>query len=253
MIKVEHLSLSYRQGRRQEPIHVIDNLSLDVAEGESLAIIGPSGCGKSSFLYILAGLMRPTSGLINITGEEVRRPRRDVALAQQDAGLLPWKTVWKNATLSLKFNGRAQGKSALEAAYRRVRATLSDLGLDGLEHRYPAQLSGGQIKRVAIARALAAGPRVLLMDEPLVSLDAFTRERIQEMILKLWQRQRFTMVLVTHEMEEAAFLGQRIVVLTPRPATIKEIIENPRMGQSGWRESEDYYQQVRRVRLLCES
>jgi NitT/TauT family transport system ATP-binding protein len=253
MIKVEHLSLSYRQGRRQEPVRVIDDLSLEVTEGESLAIIGPSGCGKSTFLYILAGLMRPTAGTIAIAGEGVRKPRRDVALIQQDAGLLPWKTVWKNATLSLKFNGRTQKKPSLYAAYGRVRTTLSELGLDGLDNRYPSQLSGGQVKRVAIARALAAGPRVLLMDEPLVSLDAFTRERIQEMILKLWQRQRFTMIFVTHEMEEAAFLGQRIIVLTPRPAAIKEIVENPEMGRADWRESEEYYQQVRRVRLLCES
>ena len=143
--------------------------------------------------------------------------------------------------------------SAAEAARARVRTTLSDLGLAELEHRYPAQLSGGQGKRVAIARALAVAPRVLLMDEPLVSLDAFTRERIQEMILNLWQRQRFTMVLVTHEMEEAVFLGQRIVVLSSRPATIKAIVDNPQMGTPAWRQSEAYYQQVRRVRLLCES
>jgi NitT/TauT family transport system ATP-binding protein len=256
MIKVERLSLSYREGRKREPVRVIDDLNLGVAEGESVVIIGPSGCGKTSLLYILAGLMRPTAGTITIGDEEIRKPQRDVALVLQDAGLLPWKTVWKNASLSLKFNGqdRRIGDGAAAAAARtRVRTTLSDLGLAELEHRYPAQLSGGQSKRVAIARALAIAPRVLLMDEPLVSLDAFTRERIQEMILGLWQRQRFTMVLVTHEMEEAVFLGQRIVVLSSRPATLKAIVDNPEMGGPGWRQSEAYYQQVRRVRLLCES
>ncbi len=252
MIKVEHLSLVYPpRVRRQEPVQVIKALDLEVAEGESVAIIGPSGCGKTSLLLTLAGLRAATSGKIVIGGEPVRRPRREVALILQDAGLLPWKTVWKNATLSLCFHDRR--RSLPRSAYEQVHRSLSDLGLQGLENRYPAQLSGGQRKRVAIARALAVAPHVLLMDEPLASLDAFTKERIQALILDLWQRQHFTMVLVTHDMEEAAFLGQRIIVLSSPPAMVKAIVDNPAINQPQWRQSEAYYEQVRRVRLLCES
>lgn len=252
MIKVEQLSLVYPpRGRRQQPVQVIKALDLEVAEGESVAIIGPSGCGKTSLLLTLAGLRAATSGTIAIGGEPVRRPRREVALILQDAGLLPWKTVWKNATLSLRFEGQRQAVN--QAAYERVRSSLSDLGLKGLENHYPAQLSGGQRKRVAIARALAVAPHVLLMDEPLASLDNFTKEHIQTLILKLWQQQRFTTVLVTHDMEEAAFLGQRIIVLSAPPATVKAIVDNPAINQPNWRRSEAYYEQVRRVRLLCES
>jgi NitT/TauT family transport system ATP-binding protein len=246
MIEVESLHLEYElaRGRRVE---AIANLSLEVGRGESLAIIGPSGCGKTSLLYILAGLLRPTSGRVQIAGEEVRGPRRDVALVLQDIGLLPWKSVWRNAILGLELNGGAD-----EAQLARVETILEELGLAELKDRYPAQLSGGQKKRVGIARALAVEPQLLLMDEPLVSLDALTKEGIQNSILRLWQerKEQLTLILVTHDIEEATFLGERIVVLSPRPARIKAEIANPGMGSVDYRTSPQFYTQVRRLREL---
>lgn len=245
MIEVKSLHLEYELTRRRR-VEAIAGLSLKVERGESLAIIGPSGCGKTSLLYVLAGLLKPTAGRVRIAGKEVRGPRRDVALVLQDIGLLPWKSVWRNAILGLELNGGAD-----EAQLARVEAILEELGLVELRDRYPAQLSGGQKKRVGIARALAVEPQLLLMDEPLVSLDALTKEEIQNSILKLWEerKERLTSVLVTHDIEEAVFLGERIVVLSARPATIKAEIANP-SGSIDYRTSSEFYAQVRRLREL---
>jgi NitT/TauT family transport system ATP-binding protein len=245
MIEVKSLHLEYELARRRR-VEAIAGLSLKVERGESLAIIGPSGCGKTSLLYVLAGLLKPTAGRVRIAGKEVRGPRRDVALVLQDIGLLPWKSVWRNAILGLELNGGAD-----EAQLSKVEAILEELGLVELRDRYPAQLSGGQKKRVGIARALAVEPQLLLMDEPLVSLDALTKEEIQNSILKLWEerKERLTSVLVTHDIEEAVFLGERIVVLSARPATIKAEIANP-SGSIDYRTSSEFYAQVRRLREL---
>jgi len=246
MIEVKSLHLEYElsRGRRVE---AIADLSLRVERGESLAIIGPSGCGKTSLLYLLAGLLRPTAGRVRIGGEEVRGPRRDVALVLQDIGLLPWKSVWRNTTLGLELNGGTD-----ETQLARVEAILGELGLTELKDRYPTQLSGGQKKRVGMARALAVEPQLLLMDEPLVSLDALTKEGLQNSILKLWQerKERLTVVLVTHDIEEAVFLGERIIVLSRGPARVKAEIANPEMGSVDYRASSQFYAQVRRLREL---
>lgn len=241
MIEVEDLHLVYPQaGGTESP--VLAGVSLRVERGESLAVLGPSGCGKSSFLYVLAGLVKPTSGRVEIDGRPVRRPRPEVALILQETGLLPWKTVWQNATLGLKLEG--------VAGVKRIKRALRDLGLEGLEGRYPAQLSGGEKKRVSLARALAQDATVLLMDEPLAALDTLTKEHTQNLILKLWQKHGFTLVLVTHDIEEAVFLGQRIVVFSERPARILEIIPNPEMGDPSYRQSQAFFDRVRAVRSL---
>ena len=238
MIEVEDLKLSY------ETEKVLDGLSLSVSEGGSLAVIGPSGCGKSSFLLILAGLVKPTGGSVLIAGRPVDRPRPDVALILQETGLLPWKTVWQNATLGLPL--REPG------VLKRIKRALRDLGLEGFERRYPAQLSGGEKKRVSLARALAQNAQVLLMDEPLAALDTLTKEHTQNLVLKLWKRHGFTLVLVTHDIEEAVFLGQRIAVLSPRPARIVTLIDNPEMGSEEYRQSEAFFAKVREVRALLQ-
>ncbi len=251
IIEVESLRLEYEgSGRyrrlkgkgRGERTTVIEELSFGVAPEESLAIIGPSGCGKTSLLFVLCGLIRPTSGRVRVQGEEVRGPRRDVALILQDIGLLPWKTVWKNVTLGLHVDGRGDRE--------RIRRLLAELGLEGLEDRYPSQLSGGQLRRVGLARALAREPAILLMDEPLASLDALTKERLQEQVLQLWRERELAMVLVTHDIEEAVFLGERILVLTDRPATLKAEIANPGMGEVEYRRSELFYKKVQELRDL---
>jgi ABC-type nitrate/sulfonate/bicarbonate transport system ATPase subunit len=371
MILIDGLRLEYRDGRQAVP--VVDDLHLHIAAGESIAILGPSGCGKTSLLYAICGLVKPSSGRVIVDGQVVDRPRRDVALILQDLGLLPWKTVWKNASLSLELGGplatptpslTTQDKTLVREWHRRkkslfwgyfwllvtgawaagqrfyldrpfsaavylvtlglwaiaggfywneiqkiieakpdaswsellwgggwpqialflvvlvlsselisrlvydlftmprqireanlliaqqvqsVKPILDELGLDSKFYdRYPHQLSGGERQRVALARALATHPKVLLMDEPLAALDAFNRERIQDLLVHLWRERGLTQIIVTHDVQEAVFLGSRIVVLTERPARIKAIIENPCVGTS--RTSEAFYEKVLELR-----
>ncbi len=226
MIDVDAVTIDYGQG--EQTVRAVEDVSFRLDKGESLALIGPSGCGKTSLLFALSGLLQPRSGQITLDGEEVTNPRRDVALILQNAGLLPWKTVWQNANLSLLLNGDFPQQNAAEV--------LAHLGLDNVMKRFPAELSEGMKRRVGIARALSTSPSVLLMDEPLASLDTLTREKIQDLFLNLWHEHGFSMILVTHNIEEAAFLGQRIIVFTDRPARISAIVENPQMGSLDYRE-----------------
>lgn len=245
MIKVDDLSLAYPDGNAARATQVIDGINLRVEAGESVAIIGPSGCGKSSLLYILAGLIRPSAGQVVIAGEAVTRPRPDVALILQDTGLLPWKTVWQNAIFGLPLHGPGWLK--------RIKRALRELGLEGMEQRYPSQLSGGEKKRVGLARALAQNARLLLMDEPLAALDTLTKEHTQNLILTLWKKHGFTLLLVTHDIEEAVFLGQRIVALSQRPAKIVEVITNAGVGDEAYRQSSQFFQKVSEIRTLLRS
>ena len=242
MIDVRDVVVEY--GRRATAVRAVDGVSLSVAPGESLALIGPSGCGKSSLLFAMAGLVRPTEGTISVNGEALTRPRREIALILQNAGLLPWKTVWQNANLSLLL-----GKE-----YPRVtaRAVLDELGLGEVRNRYPSELSEGMKRRVGVARALSTSPSVMLMDEPLASLDTLTKERIQDLFLRLWKRHAFALVLVTHDIEEAAFLGQRVAVLSDRPAKIKEFVENPAMGELNYRDTAAFAETAQRLRAGLE-
>ncbi len=238
MIEIEHLTVVY--GRGATAIPAVQDLSLTVDSYELVALVGPSGCGKSSLLLTLAGLIRPSKGQVRVYGEPVRGVRRDVALILQDAGLLPWKTVRQNAELSLRIQRRKDSTTVDEV--------LAQLGLAGFERRFPGELSEGMKRRVGIARALALQPRVLLMDEPMANLDTLTREHIQNLVLNLWRDLGFTGVLVTHDMEEAVFLGQRIVVLSPRPARIVEILDNPGMGTVEYRGTPEFMAKVAHLR-----
>lgn len=240
MIEVQNVSVVYGSG--EEALPALVEISFSVREGEMVAIVGPSGCGKTTLLLAIDGLIRPTAGRILIAGEEVRGVRRDVALILQDAGLLPWKTVRQNAELALRIQKRRES----------VDGILSALGLNGFERRFPAELSEGMRRRVGIARALALRPRVLLMDEPMANLDSLTRERIQNLILDLWWEMGFTGILVTHDIEEAVFLGQRIIILSPRPARIREILENPGMGSHEYRGSPEFLERAKTLRQLLE-
>jgi NitT/TauT family transport system ATP-binding protein len=242
MISVEGLRIEYGRGRRRTL--AVERVDFQVADGEFVALIGPSGCGKTSILLAIEGIIKPTAGRILIQGEGVRGVRRDVAFITQDAGLLPWKTVRQNAELALRLQHRPR---------EGVQEILKTLGLGGFENRYPAELSEGMRRRVGIARALALRPEVFLMDEPMANLDTLTRERIQEIILRLWHMYRFAGVLVTHDIEEAAFLGQRIIILSPRPARVVEVIENPEMGEAEYRRSPMFYRIVARAREILKS
>ena len=237
MIALDQVHLSFADNGRVLP--VLEDVSLQVGAGASCAVIGPSGCGKTSLLFLLAGLLKPTAGTVRVAD----RSRTGVIL--QHYGLLPWKSVAANIGLGLRLQGADR-----ERTRARVDELLVEMDLAAFADHFPGQLSGGMQQRVALARALATGPQLLLMDEPLSALDALTRERLQHTILDVWQRHRVTMVLVTHSIEEAAFLGQTVVVLTDRPARVAAVVDNPGAGRSDYRQSETFFHQCRQLRAL---
>ncbi|UFS85399.1 MULTISPECIES: ABC transporter ATP-binding protein [Rhizobium] len=206
----------------------VQDVNLTVADGEFLAIVGPTGCGKSTVLNAIAGLLKPASGRVAIDGAPIKGVQNDIGyLFQQDA-LLPWKTSIENVELGLLFKG-------VPSAERRERSMnwLAKVGLKGFEHRYPHQLSGGQRKRVQMAQALISGPKVILMDEPFSALDIHTRHLMQNELLRLWQEERRAVVMITHDLEEAIALGDRVAILAagPRSRVIESFaveLERPR-------------------------
>lgn len=214
MIFIENITFFYREGRP-----IFEDFSVSIKKGDALSIIGPSGCGKTTLLYLIAGLLKPAKGTIVIEGTKIERPRKNTALILQDFGLLPWRTVKGNVELGLKIRG-------IKENYL-VDMWLERLNIKDVSNRYPHQISGGQRQRTAIARALVLKPDLLLMDEPFSSLDAPTREGLQKLILDLQNEQGLTVVLVTHTIEEAAFIGRKILHLTYPPNKTPIIIENP--------------------------
>lgn len=248
MISVQ--SLTYQYGSHAP---VFQDFDWQAGRGEAWAVLGPSGCGKTTLLYLLAGLRRPNSGSITIDGQPVDRPRPHTGLILQEYGLLPWATVRQNAELGLRvrtFYG-PDGRHAPRDFRPEKDASpwLQRLGLAAHADKYPGQLSGGQRQRTAIARTLALQPDLLLMDEPFSSLDAPTREGLQNLTLELWREQDLTLVIVTHAIEEAATLGQKILLLGQPPNTRARIIDNPGAGQPDFRETPEYARLVRELRL----
>jgi NitT/TauT family transport system ATP-binding protein len=199
-------------------------LTMSVPEHDVLCIVGPSGCGKTTFLRCVAGLTELSTGRMLVYGQPVLGPPEGVAMVFQHFGLLPWKTVYDNAAFGLAMAGAPQ-----KTIQERVAHYLDLVGLQGFEHHYPYQLSGGMQQRVGLARAMVLSPRVLLMDEPFAALDAQTREVLQEELLRLMARpdERKTMLFITHSIDEALLLGDRIAVLTARPGHLRELIEVP--------------------------
>ena len=202
--------------RGGEPVQAIDRASMRINEGEFVSIVGPSGCGKSTLLYILGGFLKPSSGDVLIDGKPVEAPGTDRGIVFQEYALFPWRTVLGNITYGLEEQGLDKAHCEREA-----RTYIELIGLEGFEEKYPRELSGGMKQRVAIARTLANNPDILLMDEPLGSLDAQTRELMQEELLRVWRETKKTVVFVTHSVDEAIFLSQRVCVMTRRPGRIR--------------------------------
>lgn len=209
-----------------ENLLALDGLSLSVAAGEMVSLIGPSGCGKSTLLRLVAGLERPTTGELRVGGAPIEGPSAERGLMFQDPNLFPWLTVRRNIQAGLVARGMMRGRRGDVDEFLRL------MGLVPFARMYPHQLSGGMAQRAALARALVNHPKVLLLDEPLGALDQFTRMRMQDEVLRLWRARRTTMLLVTHDIDEAIYMSDRIVVMTPRPGRVDQIIpvsfERPR-------------------------
>ncbi len=219
MIEIDHVSQVFQTSSRQDHLALSD-ISLTIDDGAFVSILGPSGCGKSTLLYIVGGFVNPTQGVARMKGSPITGPGPDRGPVFQEFALFPWKSVLGNVV----YGPRQQGVKAAEAEAQ-GRALIEMVGLKGFEHFYPKELSGGMKQRVALARTLAYHPAVLLMDEPFGALDAHTRTRLQNDLLNIWERDRKTVLFVTHSVDEAVFLSDRVVMMSRSPGRSKQIID----------------------------
>jgi NitT/TauT family transport system ATP-binding protein len=219
MIEVEGVSQIFQTSTRQDHLAISD-ISLSVGDGAFVSILGPSGCGKSTLLYIVGGFVKPTRGVAKMKGVAIKGPGPDRGPVFQEFALFPWKSVLGN----VMYGPRQQGVRTADAEAQ-ARALLEMVGLKGFEEFYPKELSGGMKQRVALARTLAYHPEVLLMDEPFGALDAHTRTRLQNDLLNIWERDRKTVLFVTHSVEEAVFLSDKVVMMTRSPGRIRQIVD----------------------------
>lgn len=233
ILTIENISKSFPL--KTGDVQAIENINFTVEEGEFISIVGASGCGKSTLLRIISGLEEKDGGSVKIDGKEIHGPGVDRGLIFQESRLFPWLTVEDNIKFGIdEATKRKVGKQEIQ---KRVDDVLKLIGLEGFKKAYPAQLSGGMQQRVSIGRSLIADPRVLLLDEPLGALDAFTRLQMQIELLRIWQEAKKTMILVTHDIDEAILLSTRIIVLSSRPSRIKKVfhVELPRpRGRSSY-------------------
>lgn len=255
MIDLDAVTFAYSGGAP-----VLEGFSWRVGAGESWAVLGPSGCGKTTLLYLLAGLRHSQRGTIRVGGEILERPRPRTGLILQDYGLLPWATVRENIALGLAVRG-FYGPDGRHAPVddpgggpaERLDPWIERMGLAEVADHYPGQVSGGQRQRAAIARTLALDPDLLLMDEPFASLDAPTRESLQNLTLQLRAERHLTTVLVTHTIEEAAVLGRRILVLGRPPLRSAPIVENPKSGSPDFRSTTSFHRLCQELRMALEA
>ena len=248
-ISSRNVSVIYRGKFNQEPVLACEGVDLEVEEREFVSIVGPSGCGKTTFLYAVDGLLPINTGEIRVNDRPVTAPGTDRALVFQNAALLPWRTVWGNITYGLKLKGNLN-----QDKVSKVENLVDLVGLKGFENRYPSQLSGGMQQRANLARGLAVNPDILLLDEPFASVDAQTREKLQLELTQIWARTQKTMLLVTHDISEAVFLSDRVIVFSARPARVREVIDVaiPRPRSLETKHSELLQEYVQRIWNLIE-
>lgn len=240
MINIKNLSVSYKTAKKS--YDALNNINIELKSGETCAIVGPSGCGKSTLLKVLAGLITQFDGVVEIDGKPISPREQRIGFIPQNYGLLPWKNVIENIKLGAKIKKIDDDKN------KNLALLIEQLGLGGLENRFPGELSGGQQQRVALARAFFLQPDLLLMDEPFSALDAMTREEIQNVFLDVWRKHAVSTVLVTHHVEEAVYLGHKIVILSVAPGTITTIIDNPLFGAEEARSRQDFFELCRQLR-----
>jgi NitT/TauT family transport system ATP-binding protein len=245
-IEVEGASKSYPTGD-DTPLLALDDVSLEIAGGEFVSVVGPSGCGKSTLLSIIAGLIQSTRGVVRIQGRPVTAPYTNIGIVFQSDLLVDWRTVLGNVLFQFVMRGENPRPHEPHA-----RALVAAVGLAGFERRHPFELSGGMRQRVALCRALVHDPPLLLMDEPFGALDALTRDQLQVDLQRIWQDSRKTVLFVTHSIPEAVFLSDRVVVMTPRPGRIREVlqIDLPRPRDLDIREGPGFAHYVHRVNRL---
>jgi ABC-type nitrate/sulfonate/bicarbonate transport system ATPase subunit len=242
MIEIKDLSVKYEGNK--ELVLALDKLNINIETGDIYTFIGPSGCGKSTLLHVLSRIHKAYTGSVLIDGNNINPEVHRIGLVLQNYGLLPWKNIHDNALLGLKIKG--------EKADGYEKYILDKLGLKDMLKRYPKELSGGQKQRVAIARAFILKPDLLLMDEPFSALDAITREEMQELFLKIWRENKVTTVFITHSVDEALYLGKKIVVLSPCPGKVLKIIENRAFGLDNLRFRDEYYEMSKEIRKTIE-
>ncbi len=218
-VEIKDVTKIFRRTDEQETLTALDHINLSIEPGEFVSIVGASGCGKSTLLRIIAGLEKPTLGEVVCDGQPVNGTSEKRGLVFQNHALFPWLTVWDNVLFGLKSTGRLKEKTSL------ADQLLGQVGLEKFKKTYPNQLSGGMSQRVALARALTTEPDVLLLDEPLGALDAFTRMNIQDALIDLWKTREKTMILITHDVDEAIYLSQRVIIMSPRPGRVIETLK----------------------------
>jgi NitT/TauT family transport system ATP-binding protein len=219
-LQARDVVIHHRRQRYGDMLLAVDGATLDVAEGEFVAIVGPSGCGKTTFLNAVDGLLPITSGVLTLSGRQIDRPGHDRGMVFQQPSLLPWRTVIGNVMYGVELL-----KLPKEEARSRAKRFVDMVGLEGFAESFPLELSGGMQQRVNLARALAVDPEILLLDEPFAALDAQTRETMQQELLRIWNETRKTAVFITHDIVEAVYLADRVIVFTARPGRVKEILK----------------------------
>ena len=214
VLKLDNVSKSFAKVETDEVTHALTSVSTTMESGEFISLVGPSGCGKSTMLRLVAGLIPPTTGKLTVNGKEIEKPGPDRGMMFQKATLFPWLTVKDNIAFSLKMQGKLKGNED------KVENMIKVIGLENFRNDYPAQLSGGMAQRVALVRSLINEPPILLLDEPLGALDAFTRMNMQDEILKIWQEKQQLAVMVTHDVDEAIYMGTRVLVMDAHPGRV---------------------------------
>ena len=215
VLRLDNVSKSFAKVETDDVTHALSTVNLEMKSGEFISLVGPSGCGKSTILRLIAGLITPTLGKVTVNGEEIKKPAPDRGMMFQNHMLFPWLTVEKNIAFSLEMQGKLKGNED------KVTRMVQKIGLEKFKDDYPKQLSGGMAQRVALGRSLITEPGILLLDEPLGALDSFTRMNMQDEILNVWREKKQLVVMVTHDVDEAIYMGTKVVVLDPNPGRIK--------------------------------
>ena len=243
MIAIKDLTVKYQT--KNEEVLALDRLNINIDQGDINTFIGPSGCGKSTLLYVLSGILRDYSGSVLMDGQIINPKSQHIGLILQNYGLLPWKTVYQNAMLGVKIKNQSPVNEYSNYIFRK-------LGIASLLDRYPKELSGGQQQRVALARAFILKPDLLLMDEPFSALDAISREEMQELFLNIWKENNVTTIFITHSVDEALYLGRKIVIFSPSPGRILKVIDNPCFQLDNLRYRDEYYDMSMKLRKILD-